>query len=124
MSFGLSVVKDLEPSLKGTPIVVDVGTGYTKVGYACNNNPTFVLPSVIELRGAAAGVAKVSQKSRMEELDCLIGDECVSNNNQNPPERFIKHGLVTNWNLMEKYYEQVFYRYLPSNPEDQPILIV
>jgi actin-related protein 3 len=120
----LPSMKNLGTSFKGTPIVVDVGTGYTKVGYACNDNPTFVLPSVIGPRGAAAGVAKNPQKPGIEELDFLIGDECINNNKQYPPERFIRHGLVTNWDLMEKYYEQVFYRYLRSNPEDQPILIV
>jgi actin-related protein 3 len=109
---------------KGTPLVIDVGTGYTKVGYACNAQPTFILPTVLGPRATVANVAKAAPKPSVDELDFLIGEECLSNNKQYPPERFVRHGLVTNWDLMEKFYEQIFFRYLRANPEDQPILIV
>lgn len=31
-------------------IVIDNGTGYTKMGYAGNNEPTYIIPSVIATR--------------------------------------------------------------------------
>ncbi len=36
------------------PVVIDNGTGYTKMGYAGNNDPQFILPTLIATRENAA----------------------------------------------------------------------
>lgn len=106
-----------------TPVVIDVGTGYTKVGFAGNSDPLYILPSVLGPRAPPTGSTIVKKKEGVDELDFLIGDECLQNSKQYPLERFIDHGLVTNWDLMEKFYEQIYWKYLRVNPEDQNIMI-
>lgn len=106
-----------------TPVVIDVGTGFTKVGFAGNSDPLYILPSVLGSRATTATVGSRATKQGIDELDFEIGDASLQNSKQYPPERFIDHGLVTNWDLMEKYYEQIFWRYLRVNPEDQNIMI-
>uniref|UniRef100_A0A914USZ2 Actin n=1 Tax=Plectus sambesii TaxID=2011161 RepID=A0A914USZ2_9BILA len=59
--------------------VIDNGTGYTKLGYAGNTEPQFILPSAIAIKESAT-VGSRSQKigSGVEDLDFFIGDEALS----------------------------------------------
>jgi actin-related protein 3 len=36
----------------------------------------------------------------------------------------IRHGIVDNWDLMEKYWEQCIFKYLKCEPEDHYFLLV
>uniref|UniRef100_A0A182FCF6 Actin-like protein 3 n=1 Tax=Anopheles albimanus TaxID=7167 RepID=A0A182FCF6_ANOAL len=57
--------------------VIDVGTGYTKLGFAANKEPQFIIPSAIAIKESA----KVGDQSArrvtkgVEDLDFFIGDE-------------------------------------------------
>uniref|UniRef100_A0A182QYL1 Actin-like protein 3 n=1 Tax=Anopheles farauti TaxID=69004 RepID=A0A182QYL1_9DIPT len=57
--------------------VIDVGTGYTKLGFAANKEPQFIIPSAIAIKESA----KVGDQSArrvtkgVEDLDFYIGDE-------------------------------------------------
>jgi actin-related protein 3 len=42
-------------------VIIDNGTGYTKMGYAGNNVPSYIIPSVIGTKDAAG---KAQQKKR------------------------------------------------------------
>ncbi|KAJ3522129.1 hypothetical protein NM688_g8921 [Phlebia brevispora] len=72
------------------PIICDNGTGFSKVGYAGNSDPSFVFPTAIATRGPAvqssrAGPAVPSKPGNMaskrgvEDLDFFIGDEALAN---------------------------------------------
>lgn len=102
--------------------IIDVGTGFTKMGLATNANPQYCIPSYIGTR-AANMVGAAQKKQGIDELDFLIGDECLSSSKAYPPERFMSHGIVTNWDLMEKFYEQCFYKYLRINPEEYNVIL-
>lgn len=52
-------------------VVIDNGTGYTKMGYAGNNDPQFIIPSCI------ATNASGGKKGRIDDLDYFIGDEAM-----------------------------------------------
>ncbi|CAO3699335.1 unnamed protein product [Rhizopus stolonifer] len=69
-------------------VVMDNGTGYTKLGFSGNNEPSFVFPTAISTRESVAnnGRAGVPSKSSflsnnlaskrgIEDLDFYIGDE-------------------------------------------------
>lgn len=57
--------------------VIDVGTGYTKLGFAANKEPQIIIPSAIAIKETA----KVGEQSSrrlakgVEDLDFFIGDE-------------------------------------------------
>lgn len=68
--------------------LIDSGTGLTKLGFAGNDSPSFIFPTVIAtrqsapsgrstIRGAASG-GNVSQKRGTEDLDFFIGDEALA----------------------------------------------
>ena len=66
-------------------VVIDNGTGYTKMGYAGNMDPNYIIPSTI-----ATSLSKVSilstfninyqknTKFECSELDYYIGDEAMN----------------------------------------------
>jgi len=62
-------------------VVIDNGTGYTKMGYAGNMEPSYMIPSVIatSLKGKdKKNQDKGKDNFRLNELDFLIGDEAVA----------------------------------------------
>jgi len=58
-------------------VVIDNGTGYTKMGFAGNTEPQFIIPSVIGTKDEKAKTG--SQKKGIEDLDFYIGDEAIAN---------------------------------------------
>jgi actin-related protein len=83
------------------PVVLDNGTGYTKMGYAGNYEPNFIVPSLI----ANAVEKRGERKSDVFDLDFYIGNEAASRTTggQYNIDYPIRHGIVDNWDNMEKY---------------------
>ncbi|XP_008553890.1 actin-related protein 3 [Microplitis mediator] len=104
--------------------VIDVGTGYTKLGFAGNRDPQLTFPSAIAIKETA----KVGDNSArrvtkgVEDLDFYIGYEAF-----NSPGYSIKypvrHGLVEDWDLMERFLQQCIFKYLRAEPEDHYFLL-
>ena len=95
------------------------------MGVATNALPQYMIPSYIGSHfKSGAATTSITKKSSLEELDFLIGDECLGNPKAYPPERFMAHGIVTNWDLLEKFYQQCYYRYLRINPEEYNVILV
>lgn len=92
---------------------------YTKMGYAGNADPQFVIPTSI-----AHQVSIPGSKARkgIEDLDFFIGNEAAAANNYTVSWP-IRHGQVENWDLMERYWEQCIFKYLKCEPEDHPFLL-
>ncbi|CEH14493.1 actin binding protein [Ceraceosorus bombacis] len=125
---------------KSNVAVIDCGTGFTKCGWAGNQSPSFTFPTAIAVRpsGGAGGASSTSasrapgapskpgglagsslaSKRGIEDLDFFIGNEAVANAKTYQLEQPIKHGLVENWDLMERFWEQCFFKYLRAEPED------
>jgi len=105
--------------------VIDVGTGYTKMGYAGNKEPQFIIPSAI----AVKETAKVGDEAQrrltrgVEDLDFFIGDEAMEQKTPYAVKYPVRHGLVEDWDLMERYLEQCIFKYLRAEPEDHYFLL-
>lgn len=89
--------------------VVDVGTGYTKLGFAGNTEPQYIFPSTIAVKDKEV----VASKQRgVEDLDFFIGDECMKPNTKIGEPKVprpgyaikypLRHGMVDDWDLMVK----------------------
>ncbi|KAJ2694252.1 Arp2/3 complex subunit, actin nucleation center, partial [Coemansia spiralis] len=103
------------------PIVIDNGTGYTKMGFAGNTDPQFVIPTAIGLPNQSRyGIAS---KRGIEDLDFHIGDEAVSNSKTYGLNYPIRHGQIDNWDHMERYWEQSIFKYMRCEPEDHYFLL-
>src|SRR5271170_4195467 len=96
-----------------------------------------VFPTAIATRGPAAQSARsgpsipskpghLASKRGVEDLDFFIGDEALANAKTpgygvNYP---IRHGMIDNWDYMERYWEQTIFKYLRAEPEDHYFLLV
>jgi actin len=59
----------------------------------------------------------------MDHKDAYVGDECQSRRGMLALKHPIEHGIVTNWDDMEKIWHHTFYNELRVAPEDQPVLL-
>ncbi|PHU17849.1 Actin-related protein 3 [Capsicum chinense] len=126
----------MDPSTSRPAVVIDNGTGYTKMGFAGNVEPCFILPTVVaanesfvnQPRALTKGSNWLAQHSAgvMADLDFFIGEEALSrsksssNYNLSNP---IKHGQVDNWDSMERFWQQCIFNYLRCDPEDHYFLL-
>lgn len=69
-------------SIHRPAVVIDVGTGYTKMGYAGALEPQHIIPSAIAVKGGAGrgGGIKTGHKG-VDDLDFFIGDDAFTNAN-------------------------------------------
>uniref|UniRef100_A0A8C3AKF3 Actin-related protein 3 n=1 Tax=Cyclopterus lumpus TaxID=8103 RepID=A0A8C3AKF3_CYCLU len=97
---------------------------YTKLGYAGNTEPQFIVPSCIAIKESAK-VGDQAQRRMMkgvDDLDFYIGDEAVDKPSYSTKWP-IRHGIVEDWDLMERFMEQIIFKYLRAEPEDHYFLL-
>ncbi|XP_031572113.1 actin-related protein 3-B [Actinia tenebrosa] len=104
--------------------VIDNGTGYTKMGFAGNTEPQYIIPTAIAIKESA----KIGDKSQrrsgkgVEDLDFYIGDEAIDQPNY-ATKWPIRHAIVEDWDLMERFWEHCIFKYLRAEPEDHYFLL-
>jgi len=117
------------------PIISDNGSGFSKIGFAGNSDPSFVFPTAIATREVASGASttrgtgptsrgsNLASKRGIEDLDFHIGDEAMANSKTYGIHYPIRHGMIENWDPMERYWEQSIFKYLRAEPEDHYFLL-
>lgn len=105
-------------------IVIDNGTGYTKMGYSGNRDPQFIIPSAIAIKESSKVGDQASRRLArgVDDLDFFIGDEALEATGYTVKYP-IRHGIVEDWDLMERYWEQCIFKYLRAEPEDHYFLL-
>eukprot|EP01129_Flabellula_baltica_P014682 TRINITY_DN70_c0_g1_i2.p1 TRINITY_DN70_c0_g1~~TRINITY_DN70_c0_g1_i2.p1 ORF type:complete len:418 (+),score=120.46 TRINITY_DN70_c0_g1_i2:17-1270(+) len=99
-------------------VVLDNGTGYTKMGYAGNSEPSYIIPTAI-----AANDEGTRSKDGVPDLDFYVGDEAIEHSSSHGINYPIRHGLIDNWTHMEKVWQHCIFKYLRSEPEDHYFLL-
>jgi actin-related protein 3 len=102
-------------------VVIDNGTGYTKMGYAGNDIPQYVVPTLIATQ---SNITKTdAKKGGMEDLDFHIGTAAQAHSSTYQVSTPIRHGLIDNWDQMEQLWQRCFYEYLHCEPEDHFVML-
>ncbi|CAG2101835.1 unnamed protein product [Medioppia subpectinata] len=102
-------------------IVIDSGTGYTKLGYAGDHSPEFVIPSAVAIK-EEPNVGDHTSRRLTIGVDVSIGEEAL-NQSAHTVKYPIQHGVVEDWDLMRMYWEECIYKYLKTKPEDHYFLV-
>jgi len=101
------------------PVVIDNGTGFTKMGYAGNVTPNFIIPTLIANPLSDSGTRGTVRNSEgLGDLDFFIGDEAQARASSYQINYPIKHGLIENWDNMEKMWQRCIFKYLKCEPEE------
>jgi actin beta/gamma 1 len=97
--------------------VIDNGTGMCKAGFCGEDAPRAVFPSIVGRAKHANVMVGMNYK------DAYVGDEAQSKRGVLELKYPIEHGIVTNWDDMEKIWHHTFYNELRVDSSETSVLL-
>jgi len=99
------------------PIIIDCGSGMTKVGLGGETMPRGVIPTLIGTPKMTTGMPLMGGKKE------YIGDEAMSKKGILKLEYPIENGVINNWDSVTSILSHLYFNELRTAPEDYPVLI-
>lgn len=103
--------------LANQPVVIDNGSGVIKAGFAGENAPKCVFSAIVgrpkHPKVMAGGL----------EGDAFVGKAAQDHRGMLQIRYPIEHGVVTNWDDMERIWQYVYGDELKTLPEEHPVLL-
>ena len=99
------------------PLVIDNGSGMCKAGFAGDDAQKAVFPNIVgrpRMPGIIVGT---------EQKEVYIGDEAQAKRGILNLKYPIEHGIVTNWDDMERVWHHTFFNELRTAADEHPVLL-
>jgi len=109
----------MSDTMAGKPLVIDNGTGLSKNGYAGEDQPRTVFPTLIGYPKYQSIMSDVDHYVR----EYYVGEEAMNLRGVLKLMYPIEHGIVTDWDAMEKIWHYTFHNDLRVNPSEHPVLL-
>lgn len=94
------------------PVIIDNGSGWMKAGFVGDDDPLSVFPTVIG-RPKQPGIMV-----GMDQKDNYVGDEAEAKKSVLNLKYPIEHGVINDWNDMQKIWHHTFYNALRVDPKN------
>jgi actin-related protein 3 len=91
------------------------------MGYSGNVEPQYIIPTVLGTKAEEGGVQ--GKRDGVEDLDFYIGDDAFANTSTHQINYPIRHGLIDNWDNMERLWARCMFQYLRCEPEEHYVLL-
>eukprot|EP01006_Ploeotia_vitrea_P035636 TRINITY_DN65915_c11_g7_i1.p1 TRINITY_DN65915_c11_g7~~TRINITY_DN65915_c11_g7_i1.p1 ORF type:complete len:387 (+),score=225.82 TRINITY_DN65915_c11_g7_i1:152-1312(+) len=101
------------------PIVCDNGTGFVKVGYAGENFPAHIFPSMV-------GRPLMRYEEDFKDVvlkDVMVGDECAKHRSMLDCGYPVENGIVRSWRDMQHLWDYTFNERLQIDPKEHKIML-
>jgi actin len=99
------------------PIVIDIGSGTLKAGFASDDAPKVIMPMIIGKPKAPGILVGMDQK------ECYVGYEAKAKKNLLIMEEPVVGGVVQNFDSLQKIFEHLFNNELRVSPDEHKILL-
>jgi actin-related protein len=100
-----------------TTIVIDVGTGNCKAGFAGEDEPRCTFPSMV-------GRPKTSNvMNGTDVVECYVGADAQAKRGILKIQYPVEHGIVQDWDDMEKIWSHAFFKELRCEPHEHAVML-
>lgn len=107
-----------EPAV-GTPIIIDIGSAYVKVGYAGDSEPRFIFPCITGTEKYQTVMVDVNARN------LYVGKDAMKMRGVLKLERPIERGQIQDWNDYYEILNHIFYNLLRlESVSDYPVIYI